>query len=377
MKLSMVKKIYAVGFILFICCMSLVVMKGMLADSRFSEDNIVYNMENVIEEYIPIKGVFRELYGATNLIISPHHIEGTTKDKDGFLEPMIYETYDIHDAENEISKLKEVCEEAGCEFAYISFPSKSDAENISGYNGWDTNSEEARAEFLAWLIDNDYNLLDVRKAFEADGYHVKDYFYKTDHHWTAEAGLYASRVMANYLKDEFGYNMNVDNLDEDKFTFVTYENLWLGETGRKMTKTWVGVLDSVTEIKPNYDTSFSMKFLDSDEAETGDFMMFIDESGYDGSKDLYEYSAHYSYLGSEAKRVINNNYNKSGPKILLIRDSQSAVIVPFLSLTTSEIVVWNTRSDPEGLLDFIRESDFDIVLLALGDYWSKDIWNFN
>lgn len=350
----------------------------MYRDSRHKEGDFIFYMEGVIEEYIPLKSVFREVYGVTNLVISPNHIENITKDGDGFLEPMVWETYDLENAETEIAKLKESCDKAGSNFAYIAFPSKSDEENVSGYNGWDINTEETRAEFLDWLMVNNYYMFDVRKVFEADGYHVKDYFYKTDHHWTSEAGLYASRALANYLRDEFGYDMDVDKLDAEKFSYETYENLWLGETGRKVSKTWVGVLDDFTKITPNYETSFEMGFIESDGiVEEGDFSMFIDESGYDRSEDFYEYSAHYSYLGSEAKRIIRNKENTRGPKILLIRDSQSAVVVPFLALTTSEVAVWNTRSDPDGLLDYIEGNDFDIVLLALGDYWSEDIWNFN
>lgn len=372
----MLKKIYSIILTIIILSVFCFEIKGIIADGKLAEKDVIYNAEDILEEYVPIKNVFRELYGATNLLLSPHQIGGTVKDKDGFLEPMIWEKYDIRNAEAEITKLKNVCDEVESDFAYIAYPSKSDDENISGYNGWDTNSEESRAEFLSWLEENNYNYLDVRKLFEEDGYHVKDYFYKTDHHWTVEAGLYATRAMANYINKEFGYNMNVDNLDEDKFEYVTYDDLWLGETGRKMTKTWVGALDSFTKITPKYDTSFDMSFVGEDTVDTGDFSLFLDESGLDGSEDLYEYSAHYAYLGAEARRVIHNNY-VDGPNILIIRDSFSTVVVPFLSLSTSDVTVWNPRSNPDGLLDYIRENDFDVVLLALTDYWSEEIWNFN
>ena len=372
----MLKKLYSILLTIIIFVVFCFEVKGFICDSKLDKDNVFFYMEEVLEGYMPFKTVFRETYGATNLLLSPHHISEITKDSDGFLEPMIWESYDIRNAESEIAKLKNVCDEVGSDFAYIAYPSKSDDENISGYNGWDTNSEESRAEFLSWLDENDYNYLDVRRLFEADGYHVKDYFYKTDHHWTTEAGLYATRAMANYINNEFGYDMKVDNLDEDKFDYVTYDNLWLGETGRKMSKTWVGKLDSFTKITPKYDTSFEFSFVGDDVSTSGDFSMFIDETGLDGSQDLYEYSAHYAYLGSEDKRVICNK-DVDGPKILLIRDSFSTVVAPFLSLTTSEVVIWNPRSNPDGLLDYIRDNDFDVVLLALTDYWSEEIWNFN
>lgn len=372
----MIKKLYSTLLLMVVFLVFCFEIKGIIFDSRFANDNAVYEIEGILEEYVPVKNAFREIYGASNILLSPHQIGGTIKDNDGFLEPMIWEKYDIKNAEFEITKLRNACDDAGSNFAYIAYPSKSDDENVSGYNGWDTNSEESRAEFLEWLEDNNYNFLDVRKLFEADGYHVKDYFYKTDHHWTAEAGLYATRAMVDYMNDEFGYSMDVNCLDDSKFDFETYDNLWLGETGRKMSKTWVGELDSFTKITPKYDTSFTMSFVGDDNSQTGDFSLFIDESGLDGSQDLYEYSAHYAYLGSEARRVIHNN-NVSGPKVLIVRDSFSAVVVPFLSLAAEEVVVWNPRSNPDGLLDYIRENDFDVVLLALTDYWSEEIWNFN
>lgn len=53
------------------------------------------------------------------------------------------------------------------------------------------------------------------------------------------------------------------------------------------------------------------------------------------------------------------------------------VVIPFLILETSDITVWDMRSNKDGLYQYIRDNDFDVVLLAYTDFWRDDMWNFN
>ena len=73
----------------------------------------------------------------------------------------------------------------------------------------------------------------------------------------------------------------------------------------------------------------------------------------------------------------NNLADENGKKILLIKDSFSVVVIPFLILETSDITVWDMRSNKDGLYQYIRDNDFDVVLLAYTDFWRDDMWNFN
>lgn len=342
--------------------------------------SLILNAESTIQAGIPGKKQLRELYGITNCVISPYEIasEGgaTVKDKDGFLEKISYVSYDIREAERNIFELKKVCEDTDTDFVFVSYPSKTNARTTPEYYGIETNGEETRNNFLNGLKSGGVNILNVRTLLEEAGYQVKDIFYKTDHHWKSTSGLFCARAIVNYLNDTFDYHLRADLLDESQFDFITHEKIWFGEEGRKLSKTWVGALDDFTEIRPVYETLFSVKAEGAEEKRKGDFSIFIDDSGYDGNVNLYQYSAHYSYLNSDSQTKIHNHCVES-EKILIIKDSYSVVVIPFLSLSASDVTVWDMRTNKEGLYDYIKQNDFDAVLLAYTDFWREDMYQFN
>ena len=56
---------------------------------------------------------------------------------------------------------------------------------------------------------------------------------------------------------------------------------------------------------------------------------------------------------------------KNGKKILLIKDSYSVVVAPFLSLVCEDVYLWDVRYLHESsVIDFIRNNDFDCVMVC-------------
>lgn len=378
----MYKKVYAACFILM-CCFVFVKTQLFFWDNEIDILR-VENKEASLETAFPYNDSMKEIYGLSNRLISPFEILSSApsiKDADGYLEafPVVTEAA-VDFAKHKIAELNAVCQEAGTEFSYISYPSKTNAKSIPTEYGIDTNYEEARADFLSYLDEVDINYLNVRELMENDGYTTKDIFYKTDHHWKTTAGFYAARAIANYLNEEYNWSLNSSMLDEDKFTFTTYKDLWFGESGRGLSLAYVNALDDFTQIMPNYETSISIGF-PWEEPTTGDFSIMVDESGYSGDVDYYSYSAHYSYArGMDSLVTYHNNLaDENGKKILLIKDSFSVVVIPFLTLETSDVIVWDMRSNhtKTGLYDYIKENDIDVVLVAYTDFWRNDMWNFN
>lgn len=365
----------AAGFVWFANALSYC-----LGNNLFSDQTFIDNFELTMENAFLGKTVMREIYGTTNKVLSPDEIiygsDVIVKNEEGFLEMIGMVTYDVTEAGNKICELQRVCKNAGAQFSYISYPSKTNSNTKREKFGINTNQESVREGFLNALETDGINVLNIRELMEAEGYTPKDIFYKTDHHWKTTAGLYGARAIADYLNDLFGYSLRADLLNENLFSYTTYENLWLGETGRRCSATWTGVLDDFIEIVPVYDTMIKVGFQYGEYNRSGDFRILIDDSGYNGNIDLYSYSAHYSYgVGFDSPVWIHND-NVVGKKILMIKDSFSAVVVPFLSLTTSDIAVWDMRVTPDGLYDYIAQNDFDIVLLAYTDFWEAGMYDF-
>ena len=71
----------------------------------------------------------------------------------------------------------------------------------------------------------------------------------------------------------------------------------------------------------------------------------------------------------------NNNVDKG--KVLIIKDSFSVVVIPFLSLAVQDVVVWDMRATKDGLYDFIEQNDFDAVILAYSGVWNFEMFQFN
>lgn len=335
---------------------------------------LMKNIESIMESSFPGKSLFREIYGAANLILSPHEIasdgQAVIKNEDGFLHKEGLGEFNLEIAEEKIKQLERVCHRNGSEFAYISYPSKTASDAISECYGIDSNNEELRENLLSQLKKNKINVLDIRELLENDGYSMTDIFYKTDHHWKSTAGLYAARAIADYMNRTFHYSLRTDLLEDGQFSFIEHEKLWLGETGRDVSKTWAGSLDDFVEIRPVYDTSLELN------GEPGDFSMLVNDSGYGGNEDLYTYSAHYSYGKSAVSLSYVHNNDAESKKILIIKDSFSIVVIPFLSLVMSDVSAWDMRSTPEGLYDYIANNDFDLVVVAYTDFWGMHMYDF-
>ena len=255
-------------------------------------------------------------------------------------------------------KLEEICEELDIDLLYVNYPGKLKYENDIEELGYHSYSNKNVQYLLRKMNDYGINTLDIRKDF----CRKKDYyswFYRTDHHWTTKSGLLTANIIVEKLNNDFGYQIDKALLNEDQFAYEHYSKCWLGETGRRLSKSYSG-LDDFTVIRPRYKTS--LIYGDS----KGDFSILINENIYKGQNDLYTTSWHYSYLplGSDAIGIQNNSV-KNGKKILLIKDSYSVVVAPFLSLVCEDIYLWDVRYLHESsVIDFIRNNDFDCVMVC-------------
>lgn len=217
--------------------------------------------------------------------------------------------------------------------------------------------------FLSRIRDAGVNTIDLRDNLSADGIDVTDMFYKTDHHWTTSAGLWASRIMADGLNRYCGYDIDLSIYDEDKYEYKTWTSCWLGEQGKKTGA--YSSLDDYTEIKPAFDTDYT--FINDDHtAYDGDFSNFINENFYVTGGNIYtDASWHYSY---QLINCINNNV-ESG-KILLLADSYDHVTECFLSLGVHEVDVIILRETEHSfnLRENIIQNEYDTVIIAYAQH---------
>lgn len=224
--------------------------------------------------------------------------------------------------------------------------------------------------------------LDMRAVLDkACGGSSEEYyrmFYRTDQHWTNSTALMAASAIADRLRKD-GIRYDKDRLDVSKFDSVMYEDWFLGSFGKK-TGAWYAGTDDYELLTPAYETEFSFH-ADSENGpidRRGPFAeALLDRSNLE--KDLFRINTYETYTGGNYAftRVINSR-NRKGGNILLIRDSFSCSMMPFLALACHRIDAVDPRSyDGSSLLELARKGKYDAVVIAYNpSVYGWDAFNF-
>lgn len=260
---------------------------------------------------------------------------------------------------------RDFCEDHGVHLLYVNEPTKYVDDGLFRRSfGVETFSNSNMDLFLSRIREAGVNTIDLRDNIREENIEVSDLFYRTDHHWTAPAGLWATRIIAEGLNRYCGYNIDLSIYDRDNYEFRSWDSCWLGEQGRKVAVTYVG-LDNYTEVKPKFETHFTFKNGDGTTYE-GTFDNFVNEGVYNTENNVYENGSwHYSYNRIDC---INNDVETG--KILIMGDSYDHVTQCFLSLGVREVdsLVLRSFDDSFSLRNFILDNHYDTVIIAYAQF---------
>ncbi len=264
----------------------------------------------------------------------------------------------------EITALKTFLDEQGIDLLYVNAPVKyTDDDWFTEEFGIETYGNRNADLFLSRITDAGIAALDLREALTADGMDIADMFYRTDHHWTVPTGLWAASKIAEELDRRFDSGIDLSLYDPDRYIYTHWTDCWLGEQGKKISALYVG-LDDYTEVKPAFDTDFTLGpwFILS-----GTFdQLFVNESTFSPDADVYEADSwHYAYNQIPAR---NNLVNHGS--ILLISDSYSQVMEPFLALGVQniDVLILRQQDDTFSLQHYISENEFDTVVICYAQF---------
>ena len=253
-----------------------------------------------------------------------------------------------------ILELKAYADELGIQFLYVQYPFKiCEADAESGTLDFSNQNADEKLEMLR---ANEVQVLDLRKAWQADGgddsaaYH-RSAFYITDHHWRVETGLWAAGTIAAFVNEHYGFEIDLSLFEPDRYQYDVYEDRFLGSYGRQVTLT-LATPEDFTLVYPKFETSFSFPLLNAvnlsqvpeeqllqlEELEervralNGSFEMFLDYSMLE-SGDYYNTDTYTTYTDNVNDLVyIHNNLVDDGSKVLFLRDSYGRSLVPFFAL---------------------------------------------
>ena len=239
--------------------------------------------------------------------------------------------------------LQQRLNEKGIDFLYCFAPRKTCAieENIPTLpvNHSNDNIDIEVETLNRFGVEN----LDLRKKLHEDGRNHYSLFFKTDHHWTMEAGLWAAGAIGSEITERFGIGMKAPSAF-GTFTEVTFEGAMFGSDGSTATH-FVEDAEDFTCLIPEFETNFRIEVPDEGVDRTGSFEeLFVDSSVLEKCMKAGGGYAYGSLIyGNRPYEKITNYANPDGPRIFMIKDSFGNAVAPYLALSCSELVLLDTR----------------------------------
>lgn len=306
------------------------------------------------------------------------------KDDDGYLgnpTNSIISDKDIEIVGEKIKDLSNVVEENGAKILYCAAPAK---EYYCSFPSNTPNNKKASMDkLIACLNTKQIPYLNLEGVLDKEN--SKESFFRTDHHWKPDAGFRATKAICEELNSKYGFEYNNKYTNIDNYNTENYPNWFLGSQGKKIGPyfTWQGV-DDFELITPKFDTNLTEEQPFKNSVRSGKFedvALYLDNL----KKDYYIQNTYATYGGGDFRlQIVKNNMNKSGKKILVIRDSFACVVTPFLSLQAGELHVCDVR-DMDGMVgdkmnmeSYIKaiKPDFVVVLYTHVDDRSDSRYDF-
>jgi hypothetical protein len=186
-------------------------------------------------------------------------------------------------------------------------------------------------------------------------------FYKTDHHWKAETGLWAAGIIAQHLNENNGFTINLDTFHPEQYQYNIYKDWFLGSLGKKVTLVRTPPED-FTLIYPKFDTDISLKIPEIYIDARGNFDVFIWPDMIK-IKDYYNRNPYGAYYGDRQLITVHNNLLNDGKSVLLVKDSFVNVVAPFLSMGIEDLNILDLRHFNGSIKSYVKTNKPDVIVV--------------
>lgn len=316
--------------------------------------------------WININGLFQRIIGIT--VIRDAGDIDVFKMSNGQLT-YEYPDCDMTYAAEEVIGLDKFVKDQGLNFMYIQLPCKAYTDEIMP-PGTHTYGYADSDELISQLKENDVDVLDLREEIDREGFDIPPLFFNTDHHWKPSTALWAADIISTKFAETIdGYYYDPEIYNVNNYEKKIYEDWFLGSLGRR-TGVFFGGLDDFETLIPTFSTDFSL-YTESQtdgtpKKKSGPFSESLMKLSILDKKDFFSPMTYFTYMGTEYRLSdITNNMAENNKKILIIRDSFSCTLLPYLSLSAGEITAIDMRYHSElKIKEYIKDNDFDAVVIA-------------
>lgn len=376
-KILQTKYITTIMFLLLLAVVYLLSLSPFLFGFRVAAWNLLHKHTldlSVVEEYyhdgfagkdlfVTFNGGFQRLMGAREINERYRLDNGQTT--------YIIDAYDMSGIAANTVQFHDALQAQDIPMVYVNTPFKINEFNKQLPAGVEDYSNENANRFLAHLNEAGVPTFDLRQTIAQEGLDHYSLFYPSDHHWTAETGFWATGKITEYLA-ELDDSFRVDSriFDLSNYEKTLCEDVFLGSAGRRVGPLYTGY-DDITLIQPEFDTRFSFRVESDNIAREGAFadaFFFMEELT---PEDVFESNAYSVYCGNDYGLLTLRNFSREDgldvactpKKLLLIKDSFSSVVIPFLSLAYEEVHVVDLRLLQGDLMEHIQSYQPDLVMV--------------
>ncbi len=206
-------------------------------------------------------------------------------------------------------------------------------------------------EQAAALCGESITFIDLRDSLPQG---VHDLFYRTDHHWTTMGAQRAYQALIGGMglirqaenQDGFAYQVLAYAKVSDSFYGTTYSASGAG---------WVRP-DSIYTVIPEGGTKGHVTVTGYPEGKPVESSLYHPEKLE--VKDKYAY-----FLGGNQPLCVIQNPDAQGGKLLVVRDSYSDSLAPFLAEEFREVHLFDLRYNNMSLKQYVADNGIDRVLV--------------
>ena len=174
--------------------------------------------------------------------------------------------------------------------------------------------------------------------------HKDEYiFYKTDHHWTSLGAFYGANAIFKA--------MGLEELKLEDYAPVTVTGEFNGTTFSSSGVRWLKA-DSIQTYIPEDGVKVTAYYTGKPEEGALYHPDFLEK------KDKYSY-----FLGGNQPLCVIESEKNEGPKVLVIRDSYSDSLAPFLTERFSEVHLFDVRYNMMSPSQYVQQNGIDEVIV--------------
>lgn len=212
------------------------------------------------------------------------------------------------------------------------------------------NDDEDISKISSTLSKDKIGFVDLRERFKSEYKNGSQLYYKTDHHWTTKGAYTGYQELCKAL--------GITPIDDSTLKKDSYPDFY--GTTYSSSGFWLTPPDNI-EIwnnPKNSDRNISVKITEGANIKTSGSMYFTDHLKEDDKYPVF-------IDGNHALTEITNSNAKNGT-ILLIKDSFSHSLAPFLAENYSKVVLVDLRYYKESVSDLVTTYNPEQVVVLYG-----------